>query len=105
MEDAGALFGAFDPKPVRDRAPHLHARRARLRKRLEDTGADALADYELLELLLFRVAPRRDTTPLAKALIQKFDDFAAVPAAVPAADRPRLVKVNSCGPAVWRPAQ
>ncbi|MDZ4777678.1 MAG: hypothetical protein SGJ23_12935, partial [Alphaproteobacteria bacterium] len=98
MEDAGALFGAFDvaPAPVRDPAPHYHEHRARLRKRFEDTGADALADYELLELLLFRVVPRRDTKPLAKALITRFGDFAAVLAADPR----RLVEVDGCGPAV-----
>lgn len=98
VEDAGALFGAFDAPaaPVRDPAPHYHEHRARLRKRFEDTGADALADYELLELLLFRVVPRRDTKPLAKALIQKFGDFAAVLAADPR----RLVEVEGCGPAV-----
>ena len=37
---------------------------------------DSLPDYELLELILFRAAPRRDTKPLAKALIARFDTFA-----------------------------
>jgi len=38
--------------------------------------SDALPDYELLELILFRAAPRRDTKPLAKALIARFGTFA-----------------------------
>jgi DNA repair protein RadC len=97
VEDAGALFAPFEPaKPARDPAPHYHEHRTRLRKRFEDTGADALADYELLELLLFRVIPRRDTKPLAKALIARFGDFAAVLAADPR----RLVEVDGCGPSV-----
>ncbi len=40
------------------------------------SGADALPDYELLELILFRAAPRRDTKPMAKALIARFGTFA-----------------------------
>ncbi len=36
----------------------------------------SLPDYELLELILFRAAPRRDTKPLAKALIARFGTFA-----------------------------
>ncbi|TPW07393.1 MAG: DNA repair protein RadC [Alphaproteobacteria bacterium] len=76
VEDAGALFAPFDaaPKHAADPAPHYHEHRTRLRKRFEDTGADALADYELLELLLFRIIPRRDTKPLAKALIARFGE-------------------------------
>ena len=50
---------------------HYHGHRERLRTRLRDAGADALADYELLELILFRAIPRRDVKPLAKALIGK----------------------------------
>ena len=97
VEDAGALFAPFDAhKPAGEPAPHYHEHRTRLRKRFEDTGADALADYELLELLLFRIIPRRDTKPLAKALIARFGDFAAVLAA----DPHRLVEVDGCGPSV-----
>lgn len=98
VEDAGALFAPFDttPRKATEPEPHYHEHRARLRKRFEDTGADALADYELLELLLFRIIPRRDTKPLAKALIARFGDFAAVLAA----DPHRLVEVDGCGPSV-----
>ncbi|ORE96699.1 DNA repair protein RadC [Stappia sp. 22II-S9-Z10] len=54
---------------------------------------EALPDYELLELLLFRSIPRRDTKPIAKALIAEFGSFAAVVSA-PAA---RLLEVSGVG--------
>ena len=56
--------------------PHYLGHRERLRKRFREAGPDALPDYELLELVLFRAAPRRDTKPLAKALIARFGTFA-----------------------------
>ncbi|MFN5174509.1 MAG: RadC family protein, partial [Holosporaceae bacterium] len=52
--------------------------RERLKQRFLTAGSAALADYELLELLLFSGIPRRDTKPLAKALLAKFGSFAAV---------------------------
>ncbi len=58
--------------------PHFHGHRDRLRGRFSDQGADGLADYELLELILFRALPRRDTKPLAKALIAAFGSFPEV---------------------------
>src|SRR5882672_9798634 len=75
--------------------PHYHGHRERLRARFRDAGADALADYELLELLLFRAMPRRDVKPLAKALIARFGSFAEVVAAPP----PRLAEVPGLGSA------
>lgn len=62
-------------------APHFHGHRERLRNRFREAGADALADYELLELVLFRAVPRRDVKPLAKALLKRFGSFAEVVAA------------------------
>jgi DNA repair protein RadC len=56
--------------------PHYLGHRERLRRRFRDAGADAIPDYELLELILFRAAPRRDTKPLAKALLARFGTFA-----------------------------
>lgn len=64
--------------------PHYHGHRQRLRERFLNGGADALADYELLELLLCLAIPQRDVKPLAKDLIQRFDSFAGVMAADPA---------------------
>ncbi len=58
--------------------PHYHGHRERLRDRFREAGPDALSDYELLELLLFRALPRRDVKPLAKTLLEKFGSFAEV---------------------------
>jgi DNA repair protein RadC len=58
--------------------PHYHGHRERLRERFFTAGADALTDYELLEMALFAAIPRRDTKPLAKALLKKFGSFAEV---------------------------
>ncbi len=65
--------------PFPSTGPHGH--RARLREKLIGRGAEALADYELLEMLLFFAQPRGDTKPLAKAIINQFGSFAAVLAA------------------------
>jgi DNA repair protein RadC len=62
---------------------HYLGHRERLRTRLREAGADAIADYELLELVLFRAIPRRDVKPLAKALIARFGSFAEAIAARP----------------------
>jgi hypothetical protein len=50
-----------------DSAPHYHGHRERLRSRFREAGAEAVSDYELLELVLFRAIPQRDIKPLAKA--------------------------------------
>jgi DNA repair protein RadC len=73
--------------------PHYYGHRERLRGRFREAGADALSDYELLELLLFRALPRRDVKPLAKSLLEKFGSFAEVITA-PAA---RLAEVKGLG--------
>ncbi len=57
---------------------HYHGHRERLRDRFRDHGDTALADYEILELLLFRLIPRRDTKPIAKALLDRFGSLAGV---------------------------
>ena len=64
-------------------APHWLGHRARLRARLTERGADSLADYELMELVLLAAIPRRDVKPLAKELIDKFGSFADAIAAPP----------------------
>jgi len=62
--------------PFASTGPHGH--RSRMREKLLTRGPDALADYELLEMLLFYAMPKGDTKPLAKALINQFGSFAAV---------------------------
>jgi DNA repair protein RadC len=63
--------------------PHYLGHRDRLRTRFREAGSEAVTDYELLELVLFRALPRRDVKPLAKALIARFGSFAEVIAAPP----------------------
>jgi DNA repair protein RadC len=67
------------PAPdLADEAPHFHGHRQRLRTRFLEAGAQALAEYELLELVLFRAMPRRDLKPLTKGLLARFGSFAEV---------------------------
>ena len=70
--------------------------RTRLRARFAEAGAMALPDYELLELLLFRIIPRQDVKPLARRLLDTFGDLASTLSA-PAL---RLEAVPGVGPAV-----
>jgi DNA repair protein RadC len=67
-----------EPKDPPAETPHYHGHRERLRERFYSAGPDALSDYELLEMALFAALPRRDTKPLAKALLKKFGSFAEV---------------------------
>ncbi|MCB2056035.1 MAG: JAB domain-containing protein [Geminicoccaceae bacterium] len=62
---------------------HYHGHRERLRTRFLESGADALADYELLEMILFFSVWRRDTKPLAKAMLERFGSLGGVLAAEP----------------------
>lgn len=75
---------------------YVRDHRARLRERFVVGGADALPDYELLELVLFRAIPRRDVKPLARLLIETFGDFNRVLSAPPS----RLTQVSGVGDAV-----
>lgn len=77
-----------------DPGPSGH--RERLRRRFLEGGDSALADYELLELLLFQAQARRDMKPLAKRLIASFGSFGAVISASPA----DLARVEGVGPSV-----
>lgn len=70
--------------------PHHTGHRDRLRQRFLTAGGDGMPDYELLELLLFPVIPRRDVKPLAKDLIREFGSLWGVVTAKPE----RLRKVS-----------
>lgn len=70
--------------------------RQRLRERFRQGGADALPDYELLELVLFRAIARQDTKPIAKRLLERFGTFSEV---INAPDA-RLLEVQGVGEAV-----
>ena len=69
----GAIFPSEGP----------HGHRERMRERLLARGPDGLADYELLEMLLFFAQPKGDTKPVAKRLINRFGSYANTLAAPP----------------------
>ncbi len=81
---------------LEETTPHYYGHRKRLRARFREAGSDALSDYELLELVLFRVIPQKDVKPLAKELIAKFGSFGEVIAAPPK----RLAEVKGVGESV-----
>ena len=66
------------PKAQAKAQDHMKGHRARLRDRMLRGGAEALADYELLELILCLAIPRRDVKPLAKDLIKRHGSYAGV---------------------------
>ncbi len=69
--------------------------RSRMRTRLLTAGPQSLADHEMLEMVLFLALPRRDTKPLARALLARFGSFAGTIAA-PASE---IVSVDGLGEA------
>jgi len=75
---------------------YLADHRKRLRERFRIGGAQAMPDYELLELVLFRAIPRQDVKPLAHALLETFGDFNRVLSAAPE----RLTDISGVGDAV-----
>ncbi len=86
-------------------APPGHlGHRARMRQRLLTAGPEALADYELLEMVLFLALPRQDTKPIARALIARFGSFANVIAA-PAAELCQVDGVKEAGAAALKTVQ
>ena len=65
-----------DPDKIAGHDPSGH--RSRLRKRLLDGGAEALADHEVIEYLLMTAIQRRNVKPLARTLIKRFGSLAGV---------------------------
>jgi DNA repair protein RadC len=84
LAEAGpGLLSLLSPATEEETPPGHLGHRDRLRQKLLTAGPEALADYELLELLLFFAVLRQDTKPIARALIARFGSFAAVLAASP----------------------
>jgi DNA repair protein RadC len=79
-----------------EKADLHNGHRKRLRARFLGGGEGALADYELLELILFAANARHDMKPLAKRLLTKFGSFAEVIAA----PRERLAELSGVGESV-----
>ncbi len=94
ISEDGELGDDAAGRNTADTGPAGH--RERLRARFLNGGADAMPDYELLEMTLFAALPRRDTKPLAKALLARFGSFAEVIAA----PRARLMEVKGVGESV-----
>ncbi|MEM6577418.1 MAG: DNA repair protein RadC [Pseudomonadota bacterium] len=96
------LFDSDEAHPVAvpqqtSRPPsYIRDHRRRLRDRFLQGGADALPDYEMLELVLFRAIPRRDVKPLAHALMDRFGNYNNVLSASPR----QLLGVAGVGEAV-----
>lgn len=82
------------PDPAKQPS-YIRDHRQRLRERFVNGGADAMPDYELLELVLFRAIPRKDVKPLARRLLETFGDFCGVVSA----PKSRLLKVEGVGQA------
>lgn len=88
--EQAALFlheDAASPPTAKKPAAHYHGHRQRLRekflKAVDGDGAESIADYELLELLLFLAIPQKDVKPLAKDLLDRFGSLGAVFSASP----------------------
>lgn len=80
--------------PQKNEKPGHAGHRQRLRDRFLSAGPGALADYELLELALFRTYRQKDTKPIAKALLNRFGTISDVLAADPS----ELKKIDDIGP-------
>lgn len=90
-------FDEASAAPVPEKLPsYIKDHRKRLRTRFLQGGSDAIPDYELLELVLFRAIPRQDVKPLARQLLDRFHDFNGVLTASPA----QLREIKGVGDAV-----
>ena len=101
FQEAPLPLFATDEAPVHalptGRLPsYIRDHRARLRERFMTGGADAMPDYELLEMVLFRANARTDMKPLARELLSRFNDFNGVVTAPTV----RLAEVKGVGDAV-----
>lgn len=76
--EQSTLLDTLDPPPADPQGVDFGAEghRARMRDRLLRAGPDALADHEMLEMVLFLALPRRDTKPIARLLLARFGSFA-----------------------------
>jgi DNA repair protein RadC len=94
---------AADPAEGSDPASPIGAagHRARMRQRLLRAGPEALADHEMLEMVLFLALPRRDTKPIARALLARFGSFGGVIGA-PAPDLLAIDDIGEAGVAALK---
>jgi DNA repair protein RadC len=100
MAEAAGLF----PDPPAAKVPGAEGHRARMRQKLLGSGPDALLDHELLEMVLFTAIPRRDTKPIARALLARFGSFPDALAA-PQAELSAIEGLGEAGIAALRVVQ
>ncbi|WP_375688322.1 DNA repair protein RadC [Pseudooceanicola sp. LIPI14-2-Ac024] len=94
LQEAPSLFPDAEVAGVRP--SYIKDHRQRLRDRLLQGGSDAMPDYELLEMVLFRANARADMKPLGRRLLDTFGDFNGVITAPP----DRLRQVSGVGDSV-----
>lgn len=110
MPKGGKAGGSADPGlfalslEMPEPPPGHLGHRARMRRRLLTAGPEALADYELMEMVLFLALPRQDTKPVARALLARFGGFANAVAA-PAAELCQVEGVKEAGAAALKTVQ
>ena len=92
------------PAPLLVPTAGIDGHRRRMRSRLLAAGPDALADHELLEMLLYLALPRRDTKALARTLLLRFGSFAGTIAA-PLADLRRIEGLGDAAAAALKTVQ
>lgn len=78
MDEPDLFSILIEPKPAPPTPNGAEGHRARMRQRLLKAGPEALADHEMLEMVLFTALPRRDTKPIARELLGRFRSFAGV---------------------------
>lgn len=78
MEDVLEAESPHAEIPEKVAKPLHTGHRKRLRERFIKTGAESLADYELLEMILFPAKPIGDVKPMAKTLLATFKSFGGV---------------------------
>jgi len=103
-KDLSEQLGLIDlsaPVSIRPAPTSAEGHRERLRQRLLTAGSDSLNDQDLLELILFLALPRRDTKPIARALLARFGSFANVIAA-PVHELRAIEHMKDSGPAALK---
>lgn len=103
-EASTGFFAGIDLPASEAEPPGHTGHRARMRTKLLASGPDALLDHELLEMVLFLALPRRDTKPIARALLTRFGSFANAVSA-PLADLRAIEGLGEAGAAALRIVQ
>jgi DNA repair protein RadC len=98
------LRAPLPAEPEPEPPPGYLGHRSRMREKLLKAGPDALLDHELLEMVLFLALPRRDTKPIAKALLARFGSFAGAIAA-PLVELRRVEGLGEAGCAALKVVQ